>query len=199
MFKWLINLFKDNNPIPKKYRNAKCTSYVETLDDLYNLYLMEELRIGKLIYVKSEDCLYILKSLQYTNSDDIKDCWIKFTEKKLNGWFGEIYGPSYHSNSFRDNNGNDIDFENSPHLKMFIAKGKNFEHKGVKNMDHIAVNIIRLPKEGNIVMDLDAVLWEIERIDNDRYSLIRKDGRKRNVTFDEIYGVVQYSWTVIGR
>ena len=33
-----IKLFKDNNPIPKKYRNIhyRYTSYVETLDDLYN-------------------------------------------------------------------------------------------------------------------------------------------------------------------
>lgn len=192
MFNWIKKIFRKTKEIVK-YQD--CID-VENLDELYTLYLFKEMYVGRIAFVRSENKYYILTSLDYTNTDDIQKCWEEFKEKKLNGWFGEIYGPSYHSVSFRDNNGNPIDFEKTPHLKMFIAKGKNFEHKGVKNMDHIAVDLIRLPKEGNIVMDLDSVLWEVEKIENDRYSLIRKDGLKRNVTRDDIYGVVRYSWTV---
>lgn len=192
MFNRIKKLFCKTKEVVKCY---DCID-VENLDELYTLYLFKKMYIGRIAFVRSENKYYILTSLDYNNTDDIKKCWKEFNEKKLNCKFGKIYAPSYHSMSFRDKSGRYIDFKNSPHLKMFIAKGKNFEHKGIKNMDHIGVDLIRLPKEGDIIMDLDAVLWEVENIDNDRYSLIRNDGLKRNITFDEIYGVVIYSWTV---
>lgn len=201
MFKWLTKLFKDNNPIPKKYRNVhyRYTSYVETLDDLYNSYLMEELYIGKLIYVKSEDCLYMLKSLEYTNSGDIKDCWIKFTEKKLNENKTYTVSTLGLPNICYDKDGNQINFDKSPHLRNFMAKGHNFEHRNLYNNDIFTVNIIREPKENDIVMDLNYKLWEVKNIENGLYNLTRKDNCRRTVNKDEIYGVVQYSWNVGGR
>ena len=201
MFEWLTKLFKDNNPIPKKYRNIyyRYTSYVETLDDLYNSYLMEELYIGKLMYVKSEDCLYMLKSLEYTNSDDIKDCWIEFTEKKLNENKTYTVSTLGLANICYDKDGNQINFEKSPHLRNFLSKGHNFEHRNLYNNDMFTVNIIREPKENDIVMDLNYKLWEVKNIENGLYNLTRKDNCRRTVNKDEIYGVVQYAWNVGGR
>ena len=53
----------------------RSTTDVETTEDLFNTKLIQESYIGKIIYVKSEESLYLLVSNDYENN--IKKCWKK--------------------------------------------------------------------------------------------------------------------------
>lgn len=71
-FIWIIAP-EDNEDINTLlYRS---TTVVETTEDLFNTKLIQESYIGKIIYVKSEESLYLLVSNDYENN--IKKCWKK--------------------------------------------------------------------------------------------------------------------------
>ena len=76
-----------------------------------------------------------------------------------------------------------------------ISKGHNFEHRNLYNNDLFTVNIIREPKENDIVMDLNYKLWEVKSIENGLYNLTRKDRQSRyypeeNMDITDIWNVI---------
>lgn len=195
MIKWLKKLFS------KKQENKLNYIEVNNLDELYNTYKIMEMSVGKLFYVKDTKEFYMLKSLNYTNNEDIKKCFVLFKNKKLKSSYGNRFGIRLNMINLTDKYGNRIDPENTPNLDIFIAEGYNFEDRGIHNNDYICVDKVETIKENNIVMDMYSHLWTVEKIEKDEiernmYSLIRKDGRKVYVTEEDIYGVVVYAWTL---
>jgi 16S rRNA processing protein RimM len=69
LFVWLFTPIEESE---YKYRN---TTVVETIENLFEIKLIQSSYIGKMIYVKSEESLYLMTSNDYKN--DIKRCWKK--------------------------------------------------------------------------------------------------------------------------
>lgn len=66
-FVWIFTPIEDS-----EYRY---TTVVETIENLFEIKLIKSSYIGKIIYVKSEESLYLMTSNDYKN--DIKKCWEK--------------------------------------------------------------------------------------------------------------------------
>ena len=71
-FVWIVTPIKETETGSNTYRDI---TVVETIDNLFEIKLIQASYIGKMIYVKSEESLYLMTSNDYKN--DIKKCWKK--------------------------------------------------------------------------------------------------------------------------
>lgn len=172
---------KDNNKILK----------LNSLEELYSYHLSNEVWVGLIVGIG--DKKYILTGIDF-DSCDIWELWKPYFGLEDNLW-SNLRAQTKYSCVFNDSNGKEV---NDKNIKFVAAIGSNFEHRNIHNGNMLGINIARLPKIGDIISDTKLVLWEIDNIEirdcRRIYKLIRKDGRHKFSSDEEIYGVVQYCW-----
>lgn len=101
--------------------------------------------------------------------------------------------PSLQYKTFLDHDGNEVD--PSKYI-VTVAYGNNFESSKIHHGNMLFVNPIFEDSDitnEKIVLDIDYVLWYVDRDNNKLY---RKDGKEKEFSLREIKGYVKYCYNM---
>lgn len=174
--------------LPGRSKNKTTYLKLKNIEELYELHNHSEVYIGQIVEV--EERKYILTGIDFKTYDPW-EIWKPFKEPEE---VSSVVG-KYNPDQFL--------LDNKPvpeYVKIVGVRGNNFKHRGIEDGKAIGVNIAKIPRVGNIVVDRKFVLWEVigtkSSGDFGTLELSRSDGRHKYATLDEIYGVIICTWDV---
>lgn len=177
-----INLFKIKNR-----QKRKPDKILKNKTDLFYLHQVSKVWIGMIVELEDTKSKYILTSVDF-DSTDSWDLWKPYTD--LNKPYIE---PNIKNITLRKVN-------NTPYVldknHLLIISNDEFDNKNIRKGNIISLNIARIPKVGDIVIDIDLVLWQVKSInDCDIYTLVKKDNYKKEKLVN-IYAVGECLWQI---
>lgn len=177
-----INLFKIKNR-----QKRKPDKILKNKTDLFYLHQVSKVWVGMIVELEDTKSKYILTSVDF-DSTDSWDLWKPYTD--LNKLYIE---PNIKVTLHKANNTPYVLDKN--HL-LIISNDDEFDNKNVRKGSIISLNIARVPEVGDIVIDVDLVLWQVKSInDCDIYTLVKKDNYKKEKLVN-IYAVGESLWQI---
>lgn len=167
----------------KNRQKRKPDKILKNKTDLFYLHQVSRVWVGMIVELEDTKSKYILTSVDF-DSTDSWDLWKPYTD------LNEPYIKPKLITLYNSNNTPYVLDKNH----LLIISNDEFDNKNVRKGNVISLNIAKIPKVNDIVIDIDLVLWQVKSInDYDIYTLVKKDNYKKEKLVN-IYAVGECLW-----